>query len=67
MLQYLEDFPEPIVNGEDEIVISVKATAIKHLDKSKASGNHYSIKDDISHAKLPGGDVGSRSKIEEEE
>lgn len=56
MPQYTEDFPEPIPNGEDEILISVKAAAIKHLDKSKASGKHYSTKDDINQAKVPGGD-----------
>lgn len=54
--QYTEDFPEPIANGEDEILISVKASAIKHLDKSRASGKHYSAKDDIHQAKVPGGD-----------
>ena len=56
MPRYSEDFPEPIANSEDEIVISVKAAAIKHLDKSKASGTHYSTKGDIHKAKVPGGD-----------
>lgn len=56
MPQYTEKFSEPIANGEDEILISVKAAAIKHLDKSKASGKHYSAKGDINQAKVPGGD-----------
>lgn len=56
MPQFTEDFPEPIANGEDEILISVKAAAIKHLDKSRASGKHYSTKRDIHQAKVPGGD-----------
>jgi NADPH:quinone reductase-like Zn-dependent oxidoreductase len=54
--QYAEDYPEPIANSEDEILISVKAAAIKHLDKSRASGKHYSTKGDIHQAKVIGGD-----------
>jgi NADPH:quinone reductase-like Zn-dependent oxidoreductase len=55
MPQYTE-FPEPVVKNEEEILISVKAAAIKHLDKSKASGKHYSTKNDIHNAKVIGGD-----------
>lgn len=54
--QYTENFPEPTTNNDDEILISVKAAAIKHLDKSKASGKHYSTKGDINKAKVIGGD-----------
>lgn len=54
--QYTENFPEPIVKREEEILIAVKAAAIKQLDKSRASGAHYSTKGDMSHAKVPGGD-----------
>jgi len=36
------EFPEPIVQNENEILISVKAVAITNLDKGKASGKHYS-------------------------
>ena len=50
------DFPEPVVQSEAELLISVKAAAIKHLDKARASGKHYSTKDDISQAKIVGGD-----------
>jgi NADPH:quinone reductase-like Zn-dependent oxidoreductase len=56
MPQYTEDFPEPVTNGEDEILISVKAAAIKNLDKSRASGKHYSAKEKIHQAKVIGGD-----------
>ncbi len=56
MPRYREDFPEPIARGEDEIVISVKASAIKHLDESKARGTHYSTTGDIDNAKIIGGD-----------
>ena len=54
--QYTENYPEPIAKSEDEILISVKAAAIKHLDKSQASGKHYSTKGDIHNAKVIGGD-----------
>jgi NADPH:quinone reductase-like Zn-dependent oxidoreductase len=34
----------------------VKAAAIKHVDKSRASGKHYSTKNDINEAKIIGSD-----------
>ena len=55
MPQYT-DFPEPIIHGDNELLISVKAAAIKHVDKSRASGKHYSTKNDINRAKIIGGD-----------
>ena len=55
MPQYT-DFPEPVVQNDDELLISVKAAAIKHLDKSRASGTHYSTRHDISQARVVGGD-----------
>ncbi len=55
MPQYTE-FPDPIVNNGNEILLSVKAAAIKHLDKGKASGKHYSTEDDQQKAIIPGGD-----------
>ena len=36
------DLPDPVRQGEDEVMISVKAVAIKHFDRSRASGKHYS-------------------------
>jgi NADPH:quinone reductase-like Zn-dependent oxidoreductase len=54
---YTTDFPEPVVSGNEEILISVKAAALKNLDKSMAHGTHYSTeKDDFSQAKVVGGD-----------
>lgn len=50
------DFPEPIAQNEEQLLITVKAAAIKHLDKSQASGKHYSTQNDISCAKVIGGD-----------
>ncbi|MFT3702729.1 MAG: zinc-binding alcohol dehydrogenase family protein [Agriterribacter sp.] len=55
MPQYT-DFPEPTVKEKDEVLMTVTAAAIKHLDKSKASGKHYSAKADIATAKVIGGD-----------
>jgi NADPH:quinone reductase-like Zn-dependent oxidoreductase len=53
--QYV-DFPEPVAKGEDELLVSVKAVAIKHFDKSRASGKHYSSTADLKNATVPGGD-----------
>jgi NADPH:quinone reductase-like Zn-dependent oxidoreductase len=53
--QYTE-FPDPVVKNEDEILISVKAAAIKNIDKSKASGKHYSATESNLNATVPGGD-----------
>lgn len=39
--QYV-DFPEPTVQNENEVLVTVKAVAIKHFDKGTASGKHYS-------------------------
>lgn len=54
--QYTEGFPEPVVSNEEEVLIAVKAAAIKHLDKSRASGQHYSAQDAARQASIPGGD-----------
>ncbi|MGH2563205.1 MAG: zinc-binding dehydrogenase [Ginsengibacter sp.] len=50
------DFPEPTIQNDDELLITMKAAAIKHIDKSRASGEHYSTRGDITHAKVIGGD-----------
>jgi NADPH:quinone reductase-like Zn-dependent oxidoreductase len=55
MPQYA-DFAEPVITKSDEILIAVKAAAIKHLDKSTASGQHYSTKENTAQAKVIGGD-----------
>lgn len=55
MPQYT-DYPEPVVQNENELLISVRAAAIKHMDKSRASGKHYSTKNDTGQAKVIGGD-----------
>lgn len=53
--QYV-NFPEPTPQNEDEILVTVKAVAIKHLDKSKASGKHYSSDGPKEGGKVVGGD-----------
>jgi len=50
------DFPEPAAQKEDEIIVTVKAVAIKHLDKSKASGQHYSSENAKEKGRIIGGD-----------
>jgi len=53
--QYVE-FPEPAINNDDEVLVSVKAVAIKHLDKSIASGKHYSADAPKTEGRVVGGD-----------
>ena len=49
------DFAEPVVSNEDEVLVSVKAVAIKHFDKGRATGKHYST-EEKQQAKIIGGD-----------
>ncbi|MDQ6480097.1 zinc-binding dehydrogenase [Dyadobacter sp. LHD-138] len=50
------DFPEPLIQNDDEVLVRVKAVAIKHLDKSMASGKHYASVAPKDHGALIGGD-----------
>lgn len=50
------DLPEPTIQHDDELLISVKAAAIKHFDKSTAGGTHYAAKTDRKNARVIGGD-----------
>ena len=36
------DFPDPVIKNDNEVLLNVKAAAIKHIDRSTASGQHYS-------------------------
>ena len=54
MPQYV-DFPDPVVKNDDEVLVSVKAVALKHLDKSRAKGTHYSTSGD--QAKVASGEL----------
>jgi NADPH:quinone reductase-like Zn-dependent oxidoreductase len=55
MPQYM-DFPEPEVQGEGQVLIRVKAAAIKHFDKKRASGKHYSTENKTHKPTVIGGD-----------
>lgn len=54
--QYVENFPEPIINNKDELLITMKAAAIKNLDKGRAAGTHYSTENKLNDGKVVGGD-----------
>lgn len=43
-----ENFPDPIPQNENEILINVTAASVKNLDKLRASGRHYA-----SYKQLP--------------
>lgn len=53
--QYV-DHVEPTVQNEDEILVTVKAVAIKHFDKSRAAGKHYSSSAPSAEGRVIGGD-----------
>lgn len=36
-----EDYPDPVPENKEQVLITVKAASIKQLDKLKASGKHY--------------------------
>lgn len=50
------DFDEPTVQNDDEILVSVKAVAIKHFDKGRAAGTHYSSDGPKESGRVIGGD-----------
>lgn len=54
--KYVTDFAEPNAQNENELLISVKASAVKNLDKMRASGKHYSTENEAWAAKVVGGD-----------
>lgn len=54
--KYVSDFETPIKKSENEVILHVKASAIKNLDKLQASGKHYSTQGIDWVAKVVGGD-----------
>lgn len=51
------EMPAPIVSNENEVLLTVKAAAIKHIDRGQASGKHYSADaQSAGQAKIIGGD-----------
>lgn len=53
--QYV-DFPEPTTKSNDEILVTVKAVALKHFDKGHATGRHYSSDAPKAGGRVIGGD-----------
>lgn len=53
--QYV-DFEEPTAQNEHEILVNVKAVAIKHFDKGRAAGTHYSSDAPKTTGAVIGGD-----------
>lgn len=50
------DFPEPAIQNSNEVLVTVKAVAIKHFDKGTASGKHYSSDAINDGGRVIGGD-----------
>ncbi len=50
------DYPEPVAQNEDELLITVKAAAIKHFDKARAGEKNYSADKGKQDATVIGGD-----------
>jgi NADPH:quinone reductase-like Zn-dependent oxidoreductase len=50
------DFPEPVAQNDEEIRVAVKAVAIKHFDKGRAAGRHYSSDTPKAGGRVVGGD-----------
>lgn len=54
--KFVADFPVPTQNNTDEVLLNVKAVAIKNLDKARASGTHYSVNFSDGKPKIVGTD-----------
>lgn len=50
------DLPEPTAHNNDEILVTVKAVALKHFDKGRAAGTHYSSDAPKQAGRIIGGD-----------
>jgi len=50
------EIPEPTVQNDDELLVQVKAVAIKHFDKGRATGQHYSSTAPATSGRVIGGD-----------
>lgn len=50
------DVPEPTTQHENEVLVTVKAVAVKHLDKGRAAGKHYSGNAANENGRIVGGD-----------
>jgi len=50
------EIPEPTVQNDNSLLMTVKAAAIKNLDKSRASGRHYTSQAKKENGRVIGGD-----------
>jgi NADPH:quinone reductase-like Zn-dependent oxidoreductase len=50
------DLPEPTVQYENQVLVTVKAAALKHYDKGRATGKHYSSDAPNENGRIVGGD-----------
>jgi NADPH:quinone reductase-like Zn-dependent oxidoreductase len=50
------DVEKPVIQNENELLVEVKAVAIKHFDKGRASGSHYSADAPKQGGRVIGGD-----------
>jgi NADPH:quinone reductase-like Zn-dependent oxidoreductase len=50
------DFPEPVPENDEEVLVTVKAVALKHFDKGRATGDHYSSDAPKDSGRVIGGD-----------
>lgn len=48
--------PEPQPQGDDQVLVSVKAVSLKHFDKGRATGQHYASTAPAEGGRIPGGD-----------
>src|ERR1700712_4822672 len=51
-----EEYQEPVAENDEEILVKVKAAALKHLDRGRATGDHYSGEVPGSNGRVTGGD-----------
>ena len=50
------DYPDPVATNENELLVSVKAVALKHFDRGRATGKHYSGETKKESGRVIGGD-----------
>lgn len=56
MPKYVADFAAPEAKSDNEVVLKMKASAVKNLDKLRASGQHYSTQHEAFEPKVVGSD-----------
>lgn len=56
VLPQYTDTAEPIIQTDDEVLVDVKAVALKHFDKGRATGKHYSSNVPGQNGRVIGGD-----------